>query len=109
MTAPVEAPAPTQAPAPAPTTQAAPPPPPPAPGPSISNVNLGCAKAAGRRVTATLVFDTTTKVDVLLSAGGEVGRKSAGPGHVSLSNTGRGGDVCFARVGDQTVGPVPAT
>jgi hypothetical protein len=55
------------------------------------------------------VFDTTTKVDILLSAGGQVDRKSAGPGRVSLSNTGRGADICFARIGDQTVGPIPAT
>jgi hypothetical protein len=95
------------APQPAPTTQAAPPPPPP-PGPSVSNVNLQCSKGDGRRVTGKLTFKTTTKVDVILSAGGQTDRKSAGPGDVSMTTSGRGPEICFARVGDQTVGPIPA-
>jgi hypothetical protein len=94
-------------PSPPPASQA-PPPPPPAPGPNVSNVNLQCAKGDGRRVTAKLTFTTTTKIDVLLAAGGQVDRKSAGPGNVSMSNNGRGPEICFAKVGDQTVGPVPA-
>jgi hypothetical protein len=93
---------------PAPTTQAAPPPPPPPAGPSISNVNLTCSKGDGRRTTGKLTFTTTTKVEVLLSAGGQTDRKSAGPGDVSMTTTGRGPEICFARVGDQTVGPIPA-
>ncbi len=122
MTAAVDTPTPAQQTAAATTQAPAPPPPPPPspatpatpaspqpPAPSISNVNLGCSKGDGRKATATLVFDTTTKVDVLLSAGGQVDRKSAGPGHVSLTTNGRGGGICFARVGDQTVGPVPAS
>jgi hypothetical protein len=94
---------------PAPTTQAAPPPPPPPPpGPSISKVNLTCSKGDGRRTTGKLTFTTTTKVEVLLSAGGQTDRKSAGPGDVSMTTTGRGPEICFARVGDQVVGPIPA-
>jgi hypothetical protein len=119
MTAPpAESPAPAQPSAPPVTTQApAPPPPAPAPpapptsqapAPSVSNVNLTCSQE-GRRVVAKLEFTTTTKIDVLLSAGGDVSQKSAGPGNVSMTNNGRGGDVCFARVGNQVVGPVPAT
>ena len=92
--------------APAPTTQAAPPPP---QGPSISNVNLTCSKGDGRRTTGKLTFKTTTKVDVTLSAGGSIDRKSAGPGDVSMTASGRGPEICFARIGDQTVGPIPAS
>ena len=91
-----------------PTTQAAPPPPAPAP-PGISNVNLTCSKGDGRRVTARLTFTTTAKVDVILSAGGQVDRKSEGPGNVSMTTSGRGAEICFARIGDQTVGPIPAS
>lgn len=86
----------------------APPPPAQPPGPSISNVNLECAKGDGRRVTAKLTFTTTTKIDVVLSAGGQIDHKSAGPGNVSMSTSGRGPEICFAKIGDQTVGPVPA-
>ena len=93
-------------PSPQPTTQAAPPPP---PKPGISNVNLTCSKGDGRRVTGRLTFTTTAKVDVILSAGGQIDRKSAGPGDVSMTTSGRGGDICFARVGDQTIGPIPAS
>lgn len=93
-----------------PTTQAPPPPPQPQPqGPSISNVNLQCAKGGGRQVVAKLTFSTTTKVDVLLAAGGQSDRKSLGPGNVSMSTNGRGPEICFARIGDQVVGPIPAS
>jgi hypothetical protein len=90
---------------PSPTQNAAPPP----PGPGISNVNLTCTKGDGRRVTGRLTFTTTTKVDVILSAGCQIDRKSAGPGNVSMTTTGRGAEICFARIGDQTVGPIPAS
>ena len=93
-------------PSPQPTTQAAPPPP---PKPGISNVNLTCSKGDGRRVTGRLTFTTAAKVDVILSAGGQIDRKSGGPGNVSMTTSGRGGDICFARVGDQTIGPIPAS
>ena len=93
------------------TTQAAPPPPPaPAPaGPTISNVDLKCSKSEGKRVTARLIFDVNAKVDITLSAGGQVDRKSGGPGNVSLSTTGRGPEICFAKIGDQTFGPIQAS
>ena len=103
MTVPVETPA--AAPS-APPTQAAPPPP---AKPGISNVNLTCSKGDARRVTGRLTFTTTAKVDVILSAGGQVDRKSEGPGDVSMTTSGRGAEICFARVGDQTVGPIPAS
>ena len=90
----------------APATQAAPPPP---AKPGISNVNLTCSKGDGRRVTARLTFTTTAKVDVILSAGGQVDRKSEGPGNVSMTTSGRGAEICYARIGDQTVGPIPAS
>jgi len=90
----------------APATQAAPPPP---AKPGISNVNLTCSKGEGRRVTARLTFTTTAKVDVILSAGGQVDRKSEGPGNVSMTTSGRGAEICYARIGDQTVGPIPAS
>jgi len=89
-----------------PTAQAAPPPP---AKPGISNVNLTCSKGDGRRVTGRLTFTTAAKVDVILSAGGQIDRKSVGPGDVSMTTSGRGGDICFARVGDQTIGPIPAS
>ena len=89
-----------------PTAQAAPPPP---AKPGISNVNLTCSKGDGRRVTARLTFTTTAKVDVILSAGGQVDRKSEGPGDVSMTTSGRGAEICFGRIGDQTVGPIPAS
>jgi hypothetical protein len=112
MTVPADTPSaapPPPAPAPAPTQAPAPPPPPP-PGPSVSNVNLSCSKDGGRRgVTARLTFTTTTKIDVILSAGGQLDRKSAGPGNVSMTSSGRGADICFARIGDQTVGPIQAS
>jgi hypothetical protein len=79
------------------------------PAPSVTNVNLQCSKADRRGVTAKLTFTTTTKVDVVLAAGSQVEHKSAGPGNVSLSASGRAPDICFAKVGDQTVGPVPAS
>ncbi|HSH33423.1 MAG TPA: hypothetical protein VLB31_07375, partial [Actinomycetota bacterium] len=79
-----------------PTTQAAPPPP---AKPGISNVNLTCSKGDGRRVTARLTFTTTAKVDVILSAGGQVDRKSEGPGDVSMTTSGRGAEICFGRIG----------
>jgi hypothetical protein len=112
MTVPADTPSAAQPPpAPAPTpTQAPAPPPPPPPGPSVSNVNLSCSKDGGRRgVTARLTFTTTTKIDVILSAGGQLDRKSAGPGNVSMTSSGRGADICFARIGDQTVGPIQAS
>jgi hypothetical protein len=100
MTAPVQ----TQTP-----DQPSPPPAPPQPAaPSISNVNLQCSKGDGRRVTAKLTFTTTTKIDVVLSAGGQIDHKSAGPGNVSMSTSGRGPEICFAKIGDQTIGPIPA-
>ena len=85
-----------------------PPAPPQPPAPSISNVNLQCSKGDGRRVTAKLTFTTTTKIDVVLSAGGQIDHKSAGPGNVSMSTSGRGPEICFAKIGDQTIGPIPA-
>jgi hypothetical protein len=100
MTAPVEAQTADQ--------PSAPPPPAQPPAASISNVNLQCAKGDGRRVTAKLTFTTTTKIDVVLAAGGQIDHKSAGPGNVSMSTSGRGPEICFAKVGDQTVGPIPA-
>lgn len=103
MTAPAQAQTAAQ---PSPPAPAPAPPPPPAPG--ISNVNLQCSKADRRGVTAKLSFTTTTKIDVLLAAGDQVQHKSAGPGDVSMSASGRGPEICFAKVGDQTVGPVPA-
>jgi hypothetical protein len=92
----------------APPAPPAPAPPPPA-KPGISNVNLTCSKGDGRRITAKLTFTTTAKVDVILSAGGQIDRKSEGPGNVSMTTSGRGAEICFARIGDQTVGPIPAT
>ena len=86
----------------------APPTPAQPPAASISNVNLQCAKGDGRRVTAKLTFTTTTKIDVVLSAGGQIDHKSAGPGNVSMTTSGRGAEICFAKIGDQTVGPIPA-
>ncbi|MFI5074778.1 MAG: hypothetical protein ACHP7G_07170 [Actinomycetales bacterium] len=110
MTLPVEGQTADQPSAPATTQAAPPPPPPPAPaGPTVSNVNLQCSKNDGKRVTAKLSFATSAKVDVVLSAGGQVDRKSAGPGNVSLSSAGRGPEICFAKIGDQTVGPVQAS
>ncbi|MEP6631520.1 MAG: hypothetical protein ABJA89_13690 [Lapillicoccus sp.] len=94
----------TTAPAPAPTSA----PPPPA-APSVTNVHLACAKDSGKRITATLTFTTTTRVDVTLSAGGSVQRGQAGPGDISLTASGRGAELCVAQVAGQTVGPVPAT
>ncbi len=112
MTLPVEGQTADQPSAPA-TTQAAPPPPPPPPpapaGPVISNVDLKCSKSDGKRVTARLIFDVNAKVDITLSAGGQVDRKSGGPGNVSLSTTGRGPEICFAKIGDQTFGPIQAS
>ena len=93
------------APPPPPTTQAAPPP----QGPIITKINLECSKGDGRRTTAKLTFTTNTKVDVTLSGGGQIDRKSAGPGDVSMSTSGRGPEICFARVSDQTIGPIPAS
>ena len=93
----------------APPTTQAPAPPPPPPAPSISNVKLTCSKGVGRQVTARLSFSTTTKIDVLLSAGGQTDRKSAGPGDVNLQTSGRGPEFCFAQVGSQVVGPIPAS
>jgi hypothetical protein len=92
----------------APPAPPAPAPPPPA-KPGISNVNLTCSKGDGRRITAKLTFTTSAKVDVVLSAGGQIDRKSEGPGNVSMTTSGRGAEICFARIGDQTVGPIPAT
>ncbi|HEY8307278.1 MAG TPA: hypothetical protein VIG79_11425 [Lapillicoccus sp.] len=110
MTSPVAGQTADQPSAPATTQAAPPPPPPPAPaGPTVSNVNLQCSKNDGKRVTAKLSFATSAKVDVVLSAGGQVDRKSAGPGNVSLSSAGRGPEICFAKIGDQTVGPVQAS
>jgi hypothetical protein len=112
MTAPVE----TQA--AATTTTAAPPPAPSPPQPpqptqpqgqGVSNVKLACSKGEARKVTAKLTFTTTTKVDVLLFAGGQTDRKQAGPGDVSMTTSGRGAEICLARAGDQSVGPIPAT
>ena len=100
MTAPVETQAADQS--------SAPPTPAQPPAASISNVNLQCAKGDGRRVTAKLTFTTTTKIDVVLSAGGQIDHKSAGPGNVSMTTSGRGAEICFAKIGDQTVGPIPA-
>ena len=100
MTAPVETQAADQ--------PSAPPTPAQPPAASISNVNLQCAKGDGRRVTAKLTFTTTTKIDVVLSAGGQIDHKSAGPGNVSMTTSGRGAEICFAKIGDQTVGPIPA-
>jgi hypothetical protein len=112
MTLPVEGQTADQPSAPATTQAAPPPPPPPAPapaGPVISNVNLKCSKSEGKRVTARLIFDVNAKVDITLSAGGQVDRKSGGPGNVSLSTTGRGPEICFAKIGDQTFGPIQAS
>jgi len=78
-------------------------------GPVISNVDLKCSKSEGKRVTARLIFDVNAKVDITLSAGGQVDRKSGGPGNVSLSTTGRGPEICFAKIGDQTFGPIQAS
>ena len=100
MTAPVETQAADQ--------PSAPPTPAQPPAASISNVNLQCAKGDSRRVTAKLTFTTTTKIDVVLSAGGQIDHKSAGPGNVSMTTSGRGAEICFAKIGDQTVGPIPA-
>ena len=100
MTAPVETQAADQ--------PSAPPTPAQPPAASISNVNLQCARGDGRRVTAKLTFTTTTKIDVVLSAGGQIDHKSAGPGNVSMTTSGRGAEICFAKIGDQTVGPIPA-
>ena len=100
MTAPVETQAADQ--------PSAPPTPAQPPAASISNVNLQCAKGDSRRVTAKLTFTTTTKIDVILSAGGQIDHKSAGPGNVSMTTSGRGAEICFAKIGDQTVGPIPA-
>ena len=72
-------------------------------------MDLKCSKSEGKRVTARLIFDVNAKVDVMLSAGGQVDRKSAGPGNVSLSTTGRGPEICFAKIGDQTFGPIQAS
>ena len=108
MTLPVEGQTADQPSAPA-TTQAAPPPAPAPAGPTISNVDLKCSKSEGKRVTARLIFDVNAKVDITLSAGGQVDRKSGGPGNVSLSTTGRGPEICFAKIGDQTFGPIQAS
>ena len=108
MTSPVEGQTADQPSAPA-TTQAAPPPPPAPAGPTISNVDLKCSKSEGKRVTARLIFDVNAKVDITLSAAGQVDRKSGGPGNVSLSTTGRGPEICFAKIGDQTFGPIQAS
>ena len=101
MTAPVETQAADQ--------PSAPPTPAQPPAASISTVNLQCAKGDGRRVTAKLTFTTTTKIDVVLSAGGQIDHKSAGPGNVSMTTSGRGAEICFAKIADQTVGPIPAS
>lgn len=95
----------TQAPAP---TSAAPVPPAPA-APAVSNVNLTCSKDAGKRITAKLSFTTTTRIDLTLSAGGGIQRGQAGPGNVSVSASGRGAEICFAQIGGQMVGPIPAS
>ncbi len=120
MTAPVAAqtvdtppaPATTTTPPPAPKTTQAPPPstPPPAPAaPAVTNVNLGCKKDSSKKITATLTFTTTTRVDVVLAPGGAAQRMQAGPGDVSLSASSRGADLCYAQIAGQLVGPVPAT
>ena len=109
MTSPVAGQTADQPSAPATTQAPPPPPPPPAAGPNISNVDLKCSKSEGKRVTARLIFDVSAKVDITLSAGGQVDRKSGGPGNVSMTTTGRGPEICFARLGDQTVGPVQAS
>lgn len=105
MTLPVEGQTPEQ-PSTPPTTQA---PPPPPVGPTISNVDLKCSKSDGKRVTARLIFDVSAKVDITLSAGGQVDRKSGGPGNVSLTTTGRGPEICFAKIADKTFGPIQAS
>lgn len=94
-------PAPSRTPAPVPTTA------PPA-APSVSNVNLKCSKDAGKKISGQLSFTTTTRIDVLLGAGGSIQRQQAGPGNVTLTATGRGAEVCFAQVAGQTVGPIQA-
>jgi len=94
--------------APAPPPVAGPTPPQQPPAPSVSNVSLGC-KRNGKNVTARLAFTTTTKVEVTLTAGGDVGHTSAGPGTVALSASGRGDPVCSAMIGTQAVGPVAAS
>ncbi len=93
----------------APATTRAPAPPPPPAGPTISNVDLKCSKSGGKQVTARLIFDVSAKVDVTLSAGGQVDRKSAGPGNVSMTTTGRGPEICFAKIADKTFGPIQAS
>lgn len=91
-----------------PATQPTTPAPPPA-APSVANVKLTCSKSQGKRVTAQLSFTTTTKVDVIVAAGGQVDRKSVGPGAASVSTSGRGPEFCVANVAGQTVGPIPAS
>jgi hypothetical protein len=109
VTSPVEGQTADQPSAPA-TTQAPPPPAPSTPaGTVVSNVSLTCSKSEGKKVTARLIFDVNAKVDITLSAGGQIDRKSGGPGNVSLSTTGRGPEICFARIGDKTFGPIPAS
>jgi hypothetical protein len=109
MTLPVEGQTAGQPSAPATTQAPAPAPPPPPAGPTISNVDLKCSKGGGKQVTARLIFDVSAKVDVTLSAGGQVDRKSAGPGNVSMTTTGRGPEICFAKIADKTFGPIQAS
>lgn len=98
-----------------PSPSVAPPPPAPLvtntprPVANISNLTLSCSKDNGKKVTAKLHFTTTTQVDVILSAGGEVDRRSPGPGDVSMAMAGRGAEFCVAQVAGRTVGPIPAT
>lgn len=96
-------PPPSRTPTPTPTSAPAPP-----AAPSVTNVNLKCSKDAGKKISGQLSFTTTTRIDVLLGAGGSIQRQQAGPGNVTLTATGRGAEVCFAQVAGQTVGPIQA-
>jgi hypothetical protein len=71
-------------------------------------VSLACNRN-GKNIAARLSFTSTTRVDVTLSAGGDVGQTSAGPGQVTLTAKGRATPVCAAVVGGQVVGPVTAS
>ena len=81
----------------------------PAAGPSVTNVNLTCNKNDGGKITAKVSFTTTTKINVTISAGGQVDRKQVGPGDQTVSTSGRGAGFCAAVVGGQAVGPIPAS
>ncbi len=86
----------------------APAPPPPPNAPKVSDVSLTCQKD-DKKTVAKLSFTTTERVEVTLQSGDAVDKTQAGPGRVTMSNSGKGNPVCSAVVDGHPVGPVNAS